>query len=98
MMHAMKAKSEHMRIAMLTAGWILLVVAPIVGALPGPGGIFVAAGALILLLRNSAWVRRHYARLKRRYPKTGHLCDCAMRRPSALRRREIQKAQAAGAD
>lgn len=98
MMTSMKAKSEHMRIALMIAGWVLLVLAPIVGALPGPGGIFVAAGGLILLLRNSAWVRRHYARLKRRYPKTGHLCDCAMRRQSALRRREIEKAQAAAAD
>jgi Flp pilus assembly protein TadB len=94
----MKAKSEHWRMAMLVIGWSLLVVAPIVGLLPGPGGIFVFAAGLVLLLRNSAWVRRHYAKLKRRFPKAGHICDHAMRRPSALRRREVAKARVAQAD
>ncbi len=71
---------------MLSVGWFLVVLAPIVGALPGPGGIFVFAAGMILLLRNSHWVRCRYARLKRRFPRTGHACDRVMRRGSALRR------------
>jgi hypothetical protein len=78
---------------MLGFGCFLVVLSPVVGILPGPGGIFVFAAGLVLLLRNSAWVRRRYALLKRRWPKAGTICDHAMRRPSALRRREIAKAR-----
>ena len=75
----------------LSVGWMLLALVPIVGPLPGPGGIFLLAGGLILLLRNSAWARRRYVGLKRRWPRMGDLCDRAMRRPSALRRRALAR-------
>ncbi|WP_303539343.1 PGPGW domain-containing protein [Sphingomonas natans] len=94
----MKAQTGHMRLCLLGLGWFLVVLSPFVGVLPGPGGIFVFAAGLVLLLRNSAWARRRYAQLKRRWPKTGSVCDHAMRRRSALRRRAIAKARIAGAD
>jgi hypothetical protein len=75
-----------LRTAMLVAGVLLIVAAPVVGLLPGPGGIFVFAGGLILVLRASRWARLRWARLKRRFPRLGHLADRVMRRPSALRR------------
>lgn len=75
---------------MLGLGWLLVVLSPIVGALPGPGGIFVFAGGLILLLRNSCWARRQYVRFKRRFPRIGGACDKVMRRGSALRRHRRQ--------
>jgi hypothetical protein len=83
---------------MLCLGWLLVILSPAVGILPGPGGLFLFVPGLVLLLRNSAWVRRRYAMLKRRWPKAGHVCDHAMRRRSALRRKEIAKAQVAPAD
>ncbi|MGI4731334.1 MAG: hypothetical protein ACRYFW_06255 [Janthinobacterium lividum] len=76
------------RIALLALGGLLVAAAPVVGVLPGPGGIFLFAGGLALLLRNSARVRRWFVRAKRRWPRTGALADRAMRRPSARRRRE----------
>lgn len=87
-----------MRLCMLALGWVLVVLSPIVGALPGPGGLLLFVPGLVLLLRNSAWVRRRYARLKRKWPKAGHACDHAMRRQSALRRKAMAKARVAQAD
>jgi hypothetical protein len=75
-----------LRTAMLVLGIVLVLLAPVVGVLPGPGGIFVFAGGLILVLRASRWARLRWARLKRRFPRLGHLADRVMRRPSALRR------------
>jgi len=71
---------------LIALGWVLIVLSPLVGVLPGPGGIFVFAGGVALLLRNSPWARRRYVRLKRRWPRLGHACDRTMRRPSARRR------------
>ncbi|NNC73822.1 MAG: hypothetical protein HKN78_13235 [Sphingomonadaceae bacterium] len=72
---------------MLTiVGVVLIVVSPLVGAVPGPGGIFVFAAGLALMLRNSIWAKKLYARFKRRYPKRGEWVDWSLRRRSALRR------------
>ena len=78
------------RWAQLVAGVLLIVAAPLVGAIPGPGGIFVFAAGLVLVLRNSHWARRRWARAKRRWPKLGDLADRTMRRRSALRRRSLR--------
>ena len=94
----MKTKSESWRIASLCLGWLLIAVTPLVGILPGPGGIFVFAAGLILLLRNSAWVRRRYVALKRRWPRIGTMADGAMRRPSHRRRCAIAADRAGKAD
>jgi hypothetical protein len=74
-------------------GAFLILISPIIGALPGPGGIFVAAIGLAMVLKTSLWARRRYVRFKRWQPKVGHLTDLAMRRPSARRRRANRKAQ-----
>lgn len=86
-----------LRMAMLVLGVVLILASPIVGLLPGPGGIFVFAGGLILVLRASRWARLRWARLKRRFPRLGHLADRVMRRPSALRRHARDKARAGAA-
>ncbi|MDB5695778.1 MAG: hypothetical protein JWN21_1321 [Sphingomonas bacterium] len=70
---------------------LLIILAPIVGLLPGPGGVFVFAGGLILLLRNSRWARRNFAKGKRRWPKAGALVDRVLRRGSAQRRRAVEQ-------
>jgi len=72
---------------------LLLVVAPLVGALPGPGGIIVAGIGLAMVLKTSMWARRRYVRFKRWQPKAGRWTDWALRRQSAKRREAIRKAQ-----
>ena len=73
---------------------ILLMIASIpVGALPGPGGIFVFAGGLALVLRTSMWAKRHYVRFKRWQPKAGRWADWGLRRQSAKRRDALAKAR-----
>jgi hypothetical protein len=90
--------SSPWRIPLLVLGWLLIALSPAVGIWPGPGGIFVFVAGLILLLRNSAWARRRYVMLKKRYPKLGNACDRVMRRASALRRHALHKARAVQPD
>ena len=72
-------------------GILLVIVAPLLGPLPGPGGIPCALAGLTLMMRNSSWARRRYVRLKRRFPKHGAWVDWGLRRGSA-RRRKARKA------
>jgi hypothetical protein len=67
-------------------GVLLIVVSPLVGAIPGPGGIVVFAFGLGLVLKYSEWAKRQYVRFKRRHPNKGRWADWGMRRRSALRR------------
>ena len=76
-------------------GVILLLLAPVVGALPGPGGIFVLALGLAMVLRTSGWARRRYVAFKKWQPKAGRWTDWGMRRKSALRRERLAKEQKA---
>jgi len=76
----MERRRSRWPIASLTLGWVLILCSPVVGVIPGPGGVFVFAAGAALLIRNSAWAKRHYVRLKRRWPKLGRATDMAMRR------------------
>lgn len=77
-------------------GALLILLSPVVGIVPGPGGIFVFAAGLVLVLRGSARARRGWVVLKRRWPRLGAVADRTMRRRSALRRHA--RARAAGLD
>lgn len=68
-------------------GIILIIISPIIGILPGPGGLIIFPIGLALCLKNSNWAKRRYAQFKGRYPKYGDWVDRVMRRPSAARRR-----------
>lgn len=72
---------------------LLLVVAPLVGALPGPGGIIIAGIGLAMVLKTSTWARRRYVKFKKWQPKAGRWTDWALRRPSAKRREAMRKAE-----
>lgn len=72
-------------------GVILILLSPVVGALPGPGGVFVLALGLAMVLRTSQWARRRYVEFKRWQPRAGRWTDWGMRRKSALRREKIIK-------
>jgi hypothetical protein len=85
--------SPAMQWAIFGVGAFLILISPIIGALPGPGGIFVAAIGLAMVLKTSLWARRRYVRFKRWQPKVGNLTDLALRRPSARRRHALRKAQ-----
>jgi len=77
-------------------GVILLLISPLVGAIPGPGGVIVAGIGLALVLKTSMWAKRRYVRFKRWQPKAGRWTDWALRRPSAKRREAIRKAAEPG--
>lgn len=77
----------------LSLALVCFVLAALIAPLPGPGGVFPFAAGMVLLLRNSHWARIRFARLKRRWPRTGQVVDRAMRRPSALRRHARQQRQ-----
>ncbi|GGO99266.1 hypothetical protein [Stakelama pacifica] len=79
------------RLPLLCVGVLLVIISPIVGAIPGPGGIFVFAAGLVLVLQNSQMARKHFVRAKRRWPRVGDLVDRALRRRSAQRRRKREK-------
>jgi hypothetical protein len=74
-------------------GVLLLVISPLVGALPGPGGLIVAGIGLAMVLKTSMWARRRYVKFKRWQPKAGRWTDWALRRPSAKRREALRKSQ-----
>lgn len=82
---------------MFAVGVILLVLSPIVGAVPGPGGLLVAGLGLALILKSSSWAKRHYVRFKRSRPKAGRWTDWALQRRSAKRREKRRKVQRSGA-
>jgi hypothetical protein len=81
------------RTGLLVTGWLLIVASPAVGVLPGPGGIFVFAAGLGLVLKNSLWAKRRYVAFKRRWPRHGALADKGLRRASARRRARRGAAQ-----
>ena len=72
---------------------LLILVSPVVGAIPGPGGIIVFAAGLAMVLRTSRWARRQYVRFKRWQPEAGRWTDWGLRRRSARRREARLKEQ-----
>ena len=79
--------------SIFVVGVILLLIAPLVGALPGPGGIIIAGVGLAMVLKTSMWARRRYVRFKKWQPKAGRWTDWALRRRSAKRREALRKQQ-----
>ena len=92
---ARKKKSILIRQCLFFLGILLIIVTPLVGILPGPGGIFTFGAGLALVLQNSEWAKRLYVKFKRRHPNKGRWADWGMRRTSARRREErLKQAQA----
>ena len=90
-------KVPAVRTAMFVLGILLMIVSPLAGVLPGPGGILVFAAGLALTLKYSEWAKRKYVEFKRKHPNKGRWADWGMRRPSAKRREEIRKEREAAA-
>jgi hypothetical protein len=86
-----RKKMPLIRQGLFLLGCLLIIVAPLVGAIPGPGGVFVFAAGLALVLQNSEWAKRQYVKFKRKHPNKGRWADWGMRRSSARRREELRK-------
>ena len=88
--------------ALFVLGCLLILLAPVVGIFPGPGGIVVFAAGLALVLKYSEWAKLKYVAFKRRHPNKGAWADWGMRRRSALRRqareKQLQSGQGAADD
>ena len=86
-------KHPLLRQALFLLGIVLIIVSPLVGAIPGPGGVFVFAAGLALILQNSEWAKRQYVKFKRRHPNKGRWADWGMRRTSARRREALRSGE-----
>ena len=79
------------RTGLFALGLMLMLLAPVVGILPGPGGVIVFAAGLALTLKYSEWAKRQYVRFKRAHPQKGRWADWGLRRRSARRREAMKK-------
>lgn len=79
------------RFGLFVLGCLCLLLTPIIGILPGPGGLILLPLGLALVLQNSVWAKRIYGRFKRRHPRYAAFADRLMRRPSALRKGALEK-------
>ncbi|MDQ3080277.1 MAG: hypothetical protein M3R03_09805 [Pseudomonadota bacterium] len=77
--------------SIFVVGVILMLLSPLAGIVPGPGGIFIFAIGLAMVLKTSMWAKRRYVRFKSWQPKFGRWADWGLRRESAKRREAIRK-------
>ena len=82
--------------SLFALGVLLVIAGFLVAPIPGPGGVFLIAPGLALILKTSMWAKRHYVKFKRWQPKAGRWADWALRRRSAKRRERLTKADQAG--
>jgi hypothetical protein len=79
------------RMALVVVGFILIACTPLVGPIPGPGGVIVFAAGLSLVLKYSDWAKRYYVRFKKKHPNKGAWADWGLRRQSARRREALRR-------
>lgn len=72
--------SSAYRWAMVILGWILIVAAPLISWLPGPGGLALFIIGLGVILKHSLWAKKQYSRFSKRHPEYGRWADWALRR------------------
>ena len=89
---------ERVRFALFLVGCLLILLAPVAGLLPGPGGLIVFAVGAGMALKYSRWAKRRYVAFKKRHPRYGGWADWSLRRASAKRRDAITKRKAADGD
>jgi hypothetical protein len=84
--------------ALFACGVLLIIAGFAIAPLPGPGGIFLIAPGLALVLKTSMWAKRRYVKVKRWQPKAGKWMDWTLRRKSYQRREALRKAAEEQAD
>ena len=77
--------------SIFVVGVVLILLSPLAGIIPGPGGVFVFAIGLAMVLKTSMWAKRRYVHFKRWQPKAGRWADWGLRRQSAKRRERLAK-------
>jgi len=85
------SQRKPVRTTLFMIGLLLIIVSPLAGVIPGPGGVFVFAAGLALALKNNDWAKRQYVRFKRWQPKAGRWADWGLRRRSARRREQVRR-------
>ena len=80
------AETRAFQWVMIVIGWALVIIAPIVSWLPGPGGIALLVLGGMLILKNSLWAKRQYAKHSKRNPEYGGCFNWALRRKRFRRR------------
>jgi hypothetical protein len=85
------------RSGLFCLGCLLLLITPLIGILPGPGGVVTFGAGAALVLKYSEWAKRKYVLFKRNHPNKGRWADWGMRRRSAQRREAIRKEREAAA-
>ncbi len=65
---------------MIAIGWAFIVAAPLISWLPGPGGLLFLIIGSALILKNSLWAKRQYAKHGKRHPEYGEWFNWALRR------------------
>lgn len=74
------------RWTMLIIGWLLVLGSPLLGPIPGPGPLIILPIGLALILKNSLWAKKRYARLARQHPEYADWANWAMRRSKVTHR------------
>ncbi|HZF94789.1 MAG TPA: hypothetical protein VEZ20_07935 [Allosphingosinicella sp.] len=87
------SQTTPVRYVLIGVGCFLIALTPLVGPIPGPGGVVVFAAGLSLVLKYSGWAKRLYVRFKKKHPNKGRWADWGLRRASAARREELLKAR-----
>ncbi len=73
-------KAKWFQRIMMGLGWTLIIGAVAIGPLPGPGPLVLAPIGMALILKNSIWAKRHYARLTKKHPQYGDWMHWMLRR------------------
>ena len=79
-------ESNAYRLAMLSLGWVLVLGAPLLGPIPGPGPLVILPIGLAIILKHSRWAKKRYARIARRHPEYARWTNWAMRRSKVTER------------
>lgn len=57
------------KVVLLCVGWILVIIGPLIGLLPGPGGFPITAAGLVIILSQSYTAKRIFIRWYQRHPR-----------------------------
>ena len=74
------SKNHARRIGLLVLGWVMIIISPIVGAIPGPGFIILFPIGLALVVKNSIFGKKLYVRFRNKFPQYNRWSDWALRR------------------
>ncbi len=75
-----RRSSNILRLALVAAGWLMILGALAVGPLPGPGALILAPTGMALILKNSLWAKKRYSRFVRTHTEYGRWLNWMMRR------------------